>query len=67
MDWKKKLSSRKFWALVATFAASMLVLFGVGEADITKITALITAAGSAIAYIFAEGNVDAKSVKKDSE
>ena len=63
----KKLGSRKFWALVATFVTSLLVIFGVGEADITKITAIITSAGAVITYILVEGNIDAKAVKKDDE
>jgi len=59
IDWKKKLSSRKFWALVAGVATSALVLAGAGEDTIVKITGLITSVGAVVAYILAEAHVDA--------
>lgn len=58
MDWKQKLSSRKFWALVAGVATSVMVLFGAGEAEIAKVVGVVGAVGSAIAYMFAEAIVD---------
>lgn len=61
MDWKHKLGSRKFWALVAAFITALLVLFGVDSVTIEKVVALIAAAGTAVAYILVEGNIDAKS------
>lgn len=64
-NWKQKLSSRKFWALVAAVATSALVLSGAGEDTIVKITGLITAVGAAIAYIFAEAHVDASKGGED--
>lgn len=59
IDWKRKLASRKFWALVAGVATSVLVLFGAGEEVAVKITGLITAVGSVVVYILAEAHVDA--------
>jgi hypothetical protein len=64
INWKRKLSSRKFWALAAAFITAVLVLFNASEADIVKITAIITAGGSAITYILAEGSIDAKKIEK---
>jgi len=59
INWKRKLSSRKFWALVAAVATSVLVLVGAGEETAVKITGLITAVGSVAVYILAEAHVDA--------
>lgn len=59
IDWKRKLASRKLWALAASVAASVFVLIGAGEETIIKVTALITTVGAATAYIFAEASVDA--------
>ena len=59
INWKRKLSSRKFWALVAAVATSVFVLAGAGEESIVKVTGLITTVGAVIAYIFAEASVDA--------
>lgn len=67
MDWKKKLGSRKFWALIAGFIGSLLVVFNVTENDIAQVTAVITAFGSVAVYIFAEASIDKESVKEDEK
>lgn len=59
IDWKQKLTSRKFWAAVVGFATALMVLFGVDDLTIEKVVALLTAEGTLMAYIFAEGSVDA--------
>jgi len=58
-DLIRKLSSRKFWALIAGLATSVLVLANAGEDTIVKVTGLIGAIGSVVAYIFGEAYVDA--------
>lgn len=59
INWKQKLTSRKFWAAVVGFATALMVLFGVDDLTIEKVVALITAEGTLMAYIFSEGSVDA--------
>ena len=66
-DWKTKLASRKFWALVAGFIGSMLVVFNVGDNDIAQITAVITAFGSVAVYMLAEASVDKARAGGDSD
>jgi len=66
-NWKRKLASRKFWALVAAMATSVIVLVGAGEEVAVKVTSLITAAGSVVAYIFAEAHVDAQGYGSEDE
>ena len=56
---KKKLSSRKLWSAVAGVAVSLGAMFGIDEMTVGQITALISAIGVLMAYIFAEGLVDA--------
>ena len=58
-DWKAKLTSRKFWAAVVGVVISVMVIFGYGDEEQTKITGLITATGTLIAYIVGEGLTDA--------
>lgn len=60
INWKQKLASRKFWALVAALGTSVLVAFGAGDEVVTQVTGVIGAVGSVIAYIFAEAYVDGK-------
>lgn len=59
INWKQKLSSRKLWAMIAAFVAALLVIFRVPEPTIEQIIALITAVGVVIAYVLAEGKIDA--------
>ena len=59
VDWKKKLSSRKFWVAVVGFVTPLLLAFGVVQDNVTQIAAIIMAGGALIAYILGESNVDA--------
>ena len=59
IDWKKKLTSRKFWMAIVGFVTPLLLAFGVAEADVTQIVAIIMAGADVVAYIIAEGLVDA--------
>lgn len=59
IDWKRKLTSRKFWMAVAAFVTPLLLAFGVAESDAAQVTALIMAGADVLAYILAEGMVDA--------
>ena len=56
--WKKKLSSRKLWSAIVGVAVALCAAFGADELTTTQISAVITAAGVLVAYIFAESYVD---------
>lgn len=60
MDWKKKLTSRKMWAAIAEFVTMLYVALGGAEEQATQIAALIMAGAGMVAYIVAEGLIDAK-------
>lgn len=59
IDWKRKLTSRRFWMSLAEFVGMLLVALHVAEDTATQITALILAGGGVIAYVIGEGLVDA--------
>ena len=59
IDWKRKLTSRKFWAAVIGFITAILAVFGVSEMDTEQVVSLVSATSVLIAYIVAEGLVDA--------
>ena len=59
IDWASKLTSRKFWAAVCNFVAMLVVAFGGSEQTAVQITGIIMAGATVIAYIIAEGLVDA--------
>ena len=54
MDWKRKLSSRKFWLSLASFISSLLVAFNVAEDTVTKIVAIVSSLGAVVAYVISE-------------
>ena len=58
IDWKRKLTSRKFWASVASFVMMMLVYFGDSTSDAEQIASLIMAGATVIAYVIGEGLAD---------
>lgn len=66
MDWKRKLTSRKFWAAVAEFVTMLLIAFGKAEETAVQVAALIMAGAAVIAYIVGEGLVDAASAHSAS-
>mgnify|MGYP000865430772 CR=1 FL=1 len=59
INWKQKLTSRKLWAAIAGFIVAVLAFFSVDEETVVRVTALITAGSTMIAYIIGEGLVDA--------
>lgn len=65
MDWKRKLTSRKFWAAIAEFVAMLLVALGDSQETATQVVALIMAGAGVIAYIVGEGLADAAGASKD--
>lgn len=59
MDWKKKLTSRKFWLSIVEFVSMLLLAFGKTEDVVTKTAAIIMAGAGVVAYIIGEGLADA--------
>ena len=64
IDWKRKLTSRKFWMALMAFLTPLLLAFGVAENTVTQVAAIIMAGADVVAYVIAEGLVDA-SVKEE--
>ena len=65
MDWKRKLTSRKLWMAIVAFVTPLLLAFGLAENEVTQIAAIIMAGADVLAYILAEGLVDAKTAHKE--
>lgn len=65
IDWKSKLTSRKFWAAVTAVVTAMLTMFKVNELTIEQVTILIGAFAVLISYIVGEGMVDAAREKEN--
>lgn len=67
IDWKRKLSSRKLWAAIAGIVTGLAMVFGPDQGVVSSISGTVVSASSVVAYIMAEGKVDAASVKKAVE
>lgn len=59
INWKSKLTSRKFWAAIVSFVALLVVACGGTQEQAAQITAIIMAGATVVAYIIGEGLVDA--------
>ena len=58
-DWIRKLTSRKFWLAVAGLVTGIVSFLKQPTTDAETISALILSLGSVVAYLVAEGMVDA--------
>lgn len=65
IDWKQKLTSRKFWLAIVGFVTPLLIAFGVSENETAQIAAIIMAGADVIGYVLAEGLVDASRNKSE--
>ena len=61
IDWKRKLTSRKFWAAVVGFMTPIMIAAGAGDNEITQVAAIVMGGATLIAYIIGEGLVDSAS------
>ena len=66
IDWKAKLTSRKFWLAIANFVTMLIVAFHGSEETATQVAALIMAGATVIAYVIGEGLADAAGANADA-
>lgn len=62
IDWKAKLTSRKFWMAVIGLISGILLAFKVDAKTVETISGVVMSAASVIAYIIGEGLADAAHV-----
>lgn len=66
IDWKAKLTSRKFWMAILGLVSGVLLAFKVDAETVETISGVIMSAASVIAYIIGEGLIDAANAKGDT-
>ena len=59
INWKQKLSSRKFWVAVTGFVTTLFIALGIDEITTEQTVAVLGSVAVLISYILGEGYVDA--------
>lgn len=67
IDWKRKLTSRKFWLAVASFVTLVIIAFGADEESASQIAAIIMAGATVIGYVIGEGLTDASAIEAQAD
>ena len=67
INWKHKLSSRKFWLALVGFITPIMVMFKVPNETVVVVTTIIMSGAALIAYIIAEGFIDANNTEDNSK
>lgn len=65
MNWKQKLTSRKFWVAVVNFVTQLMIAFNATENEAAQVAAVIMAGAGVVAYIVGEGLADAAGASAD--
>jgi hypothetical protein len=63
IDWKRKLTSRKFWVAIAGFVTGVVVFIKSPTSSPEAITSLIMTTGTLVAYIIGEGLADSSTTE----
>lgn len=67
IDWKRKLTSRKFWVSIAGFIAGLIVAFGGNNDTANTVSGCIMSGAAVIAYTVGEGLADAAGAPYENE
>ena len=65
IDWKSKLTSRKFWMAVGGLVTGIMIAFGTDSETVETVSGIIMSAASVVAYIIGEGLADANHVEPE--
>lgn len=65
IDWKRKLTSRKFWLALAAFVSGLILAFGGSAETAESVTGCIMSGATVVAYIIGEGLADAANRPKE--
>ncbi|MGN1106440.1 MAG: hypothetical protein ACI4RH_07285 [Huintestinicola sp.] len=65
IDWKRKLSSRKFWAAVSGVVIAVMMAMGDNAEAQERVAGVISSVGVLAVYILSEGAVDKAAAEKN--
>lgn len=67
INWKRKLTSRKFWLSVAAFVSLLIIACGKDKTVAEQVSAIIMAGATVIGYVIGEGLTDSTNIQEESE
>lgn len=67
INWKQKLTSRKFWSAVIGFVTAILIALKIDNLTIEQVVSVVSATSILIAYIIGEGMVDSARVELENK
>lgn len=67
IDWKRKLSSRKFWAAVSGVVIAVMMAMGKNAESQERVAGVISSVGVLAVYIVSEGSVDKAAAENNDE
>lgn len=66
IDWRSKLTSRKFWLALVGFITPIMVALKCTDSEIITMTSIVMGGASLIAYIIGEGLVDSNRAQSET-
>lgn len=67
INWKRKLTSRKFWLSVAAFVSLLIIACGKDKTVAEQVSAIIMAGATVIGYVIGEGLTDSTNIQEEYE
>jgi hypothetical protein len=67
IDWKRKLTSRKFWLAIVELVTGLMLAFKVDAGTVEVIGGVIMSAAAVVAYTIGEGLADAANAQNDPD
>ncbi len=65
IDWKRKLTSRKWWVSVAALVSGLILAFGGGDEVAQTVSGCIMSTAAVVGYTIGEGLADSLRSKED--
>ena len=65
INWKRKLTSRKWWVSVAALVSGLILAFGGGDQTAQTVSGCIMATAAVVGYTIGEGLADSSHSKED--
>lgn len=65
INWKRKLTSRKFWLSVAAFVSLLIIACGKDKTVAEQVSAIIMAGATVIGYVIGEGLTDSTNIQEE--